>query len=359
VVERPRHPIQTALSLILAAGLLALFLLHVPLADVWKRIRQMHALPLLAAVGLSIANIFVRAARWHWILKPVRKIRLRPLFDATAIGFAASTLLPVRAGEVIRPLVLSRRTGIPFSAALASVVFERIVDMATILFFFALYAFVPALHPRMLSLESAHEFLLLKRFGVAAAAILALLLLLAAMTVARRMAVEGWIGRLARLAPERLRPRLTAASAAFLDGFAVLRDAPALAGTAVGSIVLWGTVYAMIALLYAAFSLPLPFSSTFVVLAITVVGLLLPTPGGVGGFHKACQLALRMFGVGEAAATGLAIVYHLVAFVPVTLIGIALFALGPGREESFARLAAEAEAAEKKALASPSATNRP
>jgi glycosyltransferase 2 family protein len=358
-VSRPRHPVQTALSLLLAIGLLALFLLHVPLADVWSRIRRMHSGPLLAAVGISIVNVFVRAARWHWILRPTRRIRFRPLFDATAIGFAASTVLPVRAGEVIRPLVLARRTGIPFSAAFASVVFERIVDMATILFFFALYAFLPAFHPKPLSAASAHEFLLLKRFGVAAAALLAVLLGLAAMTVARRPAVERFLGRLVRLAPERMRSRLTAASSAFLDGFSVLRDGPALVGTAIGSVVLWGTVYAMIDLLYAAFTLPLPFSSTFVVLAITVVGLLLPTPGGVGGFHKACQMALRIFGVGEAAATGLAIVYHLVAFAPVTLIGITLFVLGPGRRESLGRLAAEAEEAEKKALHSSPTTSRP
>ena len=49
-------------------------------------------------------------------------------FRATSIGFAANTVLPARAGEVLRPAILARERGLPFAALLASIVFERILD---------------------------------------------------------------------------------------------------------------------------------------------------------------------------------------------------------------------------------------
>ena len=61
---------------------------------------------------------------------------LRPLVSATNIGFMANMVLPLRIGEVIRPVLLSRRAKLPLSGVLASVLLERIFDMFTILFLF-------------------------------------------------------------------------------------------------------------------------------------------------------------------------------------------------------------------------------
>ena len=47
------------------------------------------------------------------------------------------------------------------------------------------------------------------------------------------------------------------------------------------------------------------------------------TPGGVGGFHKATQVGMTLFfGIGLNEATGIAIAYHAICFVPITIIGL-------------------------------------
>src|SRR5258708_33474033 len=63
------------------------------------------------------------------------------------MGFAASAVLPARAGEVVRPIVLARRTQVTLSSSFASVVFERVIDLATVLVLFLFYCTWPGARP--------------------------------------------------------------------------------------------------------------------------------------------------------------------------------------------------------------------
>ena len=66
---------------------------------------------------------------------------------------------------------------------------------------------------------------------------------------------------------------------------------------------------------------------SFLVMTLLVVGVAVPTPGQVGGFHAAYRVAVvTFFGVPEATAVGAAIVLHAVSFVPVTILGLIFMA---------------------------------
>jgi len=66
------------------------------------------------------------------LLRPVGDVALLPLVSATAIGFLCNMILPLRVGEVVRPVLLARRAAVPVSSVLASVLLERLLDMLTI-----------------------------------------------------------------------------------------------------------------------------------------------------------------------------------------------------------------------------------
>ncbi len=126
---------QAVASIVLAIGLLAFFLSRVPLAEIGRRLADVSPGWLAASVVLSLFVFVLRAVRWIWILEPVGRVPFVPAFRATAIGFAANTVLPARAGEVLRPAILARERGLPFAALLASIVFERVLDaLAQLLF---------------------------------------------------------------------------------------------------------------------------------------------------------------------------------------------------------------------------------
>jgi uncharacterized membrane protein YbhN (UPF0104 family) len=94
-----------------------------------------------------------------------------------------------------------------------------------------------------------------------------------------------------------------------------------------------------------AFRLPIPFSGSFLILALLVIGVAVPTPGAVGGFHAMFRLGATMFfGASDDAAVGAAIVLHAFTVGPALLLGL-LFAAQAGLNfAGMRRMADQAEA---------------
>ena len=79
-----------------------------------------------------------------------------------------------------------------------------------------------------------------------------------------------------------------------------------------------------------AFHIEMPFVGSWLMLALLVVGVAVPTPGAVGGYHEAFRLgATAFFGADNDAAVGAAILLHATSYVPVTVLGL-WFALRDG-----------------------------
>ncbi len=95
---------------------------------------------LMASVVATFLTYLIRAFRWQVLLNPLKSIRMGPLVSTTLIGFSAIYVLG-RAGELIRPLWLTRREQIPLTASVATVVVERFLDtmMLIVLFGWALF----------------------------------------------------------------------------------------------------------------------------------------------------------------------------------------------------------------------------
>jgi uncharacterized membrane protein YbhN (UPF0104 family) len=72
-----------------------------------------------------------------------------------------------------------------------------------------------------------------------------------------------------------------------------------------------------------AFGVAMPFTGAWLMLAPLVVGVAVPTPGGVGGFHEAYRIgATAFFGADNDIAVGAAIVLHAISVGPVILAGL-------------------------------------
>jgi hypothetical protein len=91
----------------------------------------------------------------------------------------------------------------------------------------------------------------------------------------------------------------------------------------------------------------LPFHSTFVILPFLTVGVAIPTPGMVGGFHESFKIALtQVFGIDNGTAAAAGITSHALANLPVLLMGLPLL----GREGlTVAKVAKMAEEAPQEA----------
>lgn len=310
---------QVGFSLLLAAGFLVVFLRQVPFREIGQRISSASGGWLLLSLALALATFWLRAVRWTWILRPVGPVPVYPAFVSTAVGFAANNL-PGKVGEVIRPAVLARSQKLPFSPLLASIVLERAFDGASVVFFFLLAA--------SKGLPKSRGFGQL----VLPASLLLVLFSAVSFAVFRRKETERFLDRLWRRFPEKLQPRVRGFAATFVDGFATLRSPRLLLLVSGGSIAMWFVINLQIYAILRAFHLELPFSTSYVVTTFAVLGLMFPTPGGLGSYHVAVQFALHgLYDVEEAAASGVALLAHAVSFVPITLVGLSLFIASPLR----------------------------
>lgn len=90
---------------------------------------------LALSVAVSLSTYVIRAFRWQVLLNPVKPIRAGLLISTNIVGFSAIYVLG-RAGELIRPLWLTRREQIPLTASVATVIVERFLDMVMLIVLF-------------------------------------------------------------------------------------------------------------------------------------------------------------------------------------------------------------------------------
>jgi hypothetical protein len=316
--------VRTVLIVAITLGLLAFFFRDADFAGVWAETRRADPWLLLAAIVATGLTYAFRAWRWQSLLAPIGETRFSTAFRTTIIGFSASFFLPARAGEVIRPYLLARREGLPPTAAFATIILERLLDLATVLVMFGF--FVLTVPPEALT-SSPTQFAHVKFWGgvAAAGAIASLAVLFALAGHPERLGRAA--GRIERVLPERFARIVAQFVESFAQGLAVLRRPTQLGIALLQSLPVWLSIAAGIWLTSQAFSITFPYTGSFLVMTLLVVGVAVPTPGQIGGFHAAYQIAVQtFFGVPDDRAVGAAIVLHAVSFVPVTLLGLVFMA---------------------------------
>ena len=307
----------------LAVALMAWVFRSTDLRSVWAEIEGARADLIAASVaGIALAYV-VRVKRWLLLLAPLGPVGVGSATRATIIGFATSTIVP-RLGEVVRPYLLARRESLSMSAALATIVVERILDMIAVILLFGLFlaAFssqLPATDEQVLGA--------LKAGGLMVAVGAGVFLALVCVAAHRPEWVVALAARVERLAPHGPGAVASRFITRFSTGLGVARDPGRLLRAVAWSLVMWGLVGATAWWGCLAFDISVPPSSGLLLLALMALGVSVPTPAGVGGFHAAVQVGLTAFyEVPVDAAVGAALVLHAATFAPVTVVGLAWMA---------------------------------
>lgn len=315
-----RNTVLVALMLVLVG----VFLRNANLAEVWHAVRTAHPGLVAAGIGCLFVTYALRALRWQVMLAPLGPTHFGPAFRATVIGFAASFILPARAGEVLRPWLLARREGLDTAAVITTIVIERLLDFVAVLALLA--TFFTFFDPGLSAMDPV-LFQTVKTWGTRAgyAAVAGMLGLIGAAARPDLLlrvvdAVTAWL-------PARVRGVVTGLAGQFAVGLAVVRDPARLALALAWSFPLWVIIAAQIWVVSVAVGVTLPPSGALLIMALLVVGVAVPTPGAVGGFHEAYRVAATaFFGADNDHAVGAAIVLHAVGFVPTLLAGAWLMA---------------------------------
>ncbi len=97
---------------------------------------HVHPVWLAASVAATLLSYVIRAFRWQVLLNPLKEIQFQSLLSTTLVGFSAIYVLG-RAGELVRPMWLTQREHVPFTASMATIVVERFFDSVMLVMLFA------------------------------------------------------------------------------------------------------------------------------------------------------------------------------------------------------------------------------
>jgi len=283
-----RRALQTLVGLAVSGGALWLTLRGRDFGAIWRAAREADYRYLAPYFAILVAIHLIRTVRWGILLEPVAKVPFAKLNSVSAVGFMALVLLPFRLGEFARPYLVAERPKLRVSAALSSVVVERVVDgIFTAGLLVVVLLGLPDGSPGLGLLRSAGWVVLL--FFAA---------LLAFLAVAYRRG--GVAVRLVRRLLTPLSPRVAERAAGMLDAFVHgLRRVPTRGKVALFLLLTalyWGLNSWGMQLLARGFGLQLSSLQAFTVLGVLIVGVMIPAaPGMVGTFQYAVLLGLSLF----------------------------------------------------------------
>lgn len=272
----------------------------------------------LAMVPLAIAaEQLVRAWKWRQILYPLRAVGTLRLFGAIMAGYFGSLLVPLGVSPILRSWLIARLEALSFSAILASVAVDRLIDGVIFIgFVVAVLAFAAFPDP------DGNIRLGLVIAGAASFAAFSLLLALL-VRYRRDVANEAsWIMRLARHLPTRFAQRGRAALQAFGDGVTWPSELWRRMGVVLATVVI--KLLAATHFLWAglAFGVMLrPVDYLFLIVFLGFIVILTHFARLAGGFIVGAVFALGLFGVEAERAVAMTLVVQVASIATVAVIG--------------------------------------
>jgi len=310
---------KLALGIALGALFLWLSLRKVHFGEMQATLREAHYHYFLIMLALNLVVIWIRAVRWRILLQPVQNVPASRLLSPMCVGFMFNFIFPARAGEFIRAYLVGKKEGISKSSAFATVVVERLFDGLAIISFLGL---APFLLPGMEGTRAQ----LLQWAGLAVFvfyfAVLGSLFALSH----HREALAAYLERSRAAQRWKMVRHLLEVLQKFADGLAILKSRREIVSALALSYVIWGFAAATNYLMMQSIDLQLPLYAAFFLVVIQSFGVMVPSPGFVGGYQAAHIFALMVYSVEESKAFSLSILIHSGYFI--TFVGLGLLFLG-------------------------------
>lgn len=310
----------------------------IQVADVWQAMRATNWLFAVPFVIVTMASFYWRCIRWRIFLAPTKDIPTNRLFDSLMIGFGFNNIFPARAGEFARPFALMKQEKIPYTAALSTVIVERIVDMLALLALLILMPYYIKFDPnitleyalsetRTLSINAAWLEAQMPKLSILAAigmtGIISFLI-----PPVKKLYIR--IVEMLFFVPATLRHKIVELILTFTKGFDSLKDVKAVLMITVHTLVIWLSIAFSFQVMSWGFpGVTIGFGEAVGFLVVTCLVISIPSsPGYWGVYEFGGMLALVLMSVstndasGKGAAYAFTIVVHLLQWVPLTAWGL-------------------------------------
>jgi len=305
------------LGFIISVVIVYLAFRKIDLRQLLENLQKANYLYLIPIVAIIFVSMVLRAVRWGYLLRPIKKIGFHSLFESMVISFMANNVLPARMGDFLRAYIIGRSERIKKSASFATVVLERLFDGLTVLGLLAVVLAFVQLPPGNLPFKKG---LMFGGYITMAICGFAFAILVIIKTQTR------WFLKivlfLTRPFSAKLATRGISSVQSFKDGLLSVENTATMLIAFLYSLVIWAIFAYSIYLIGLAFGLRLSLAASVMVLLAICLAMMIPsTPGTIGPYHAAVAYALVLYNIPLEKALSLSIVFHAVNYIPITLAG--------------------------------------
>lgn len=335
-----RSPIRKYINYVLTLLLTAVFVLiafrDVDFGEVLKIISHASIFWIIILILSLYLSHFIRAVRWKVIIRSVKpNAKLKYLFGALMVGYGVNCVVP-RLGEVSRSVLLGKWEGLSRSSMFGTVIFERIIDI----FFFALSLIIAGL------LYNGDVYV---KFPWLKTTLLILLLTVVSSGILLVVSVK-FKSTFYKLIKFILQKFSITASEKLIHIFDMLVEGfSSLKGN--NNYLISILLSIVIMLLYGFnsyvgfFALgmdglqPINFGMAWIVMSISSIGVMIPTPGGTGSYHTIAKTVLvLLFGFDETISLAYAFLMHIVSYLLFIFTALIVFFLLNKQHDNFIKV---------------------
>jgi glycosyltransferase 2 family protein len=304
--------VQFWIGVAISAVFIALFFRATHPREIASAFGEANYWYMIPAIGVLFVALSIRCVRWSILMRPVASISPVRLFSYAIIGYMANNLLPARAGEIVRAVVLGQRENVSRVATLGTIGVERLFDGTMLVLLLLVSSLFVGLNDERLRLIAILSTVL---FVIALTAFYVLTL-----SEERATRLMHW---LAGFLPKRLEEQATHIADSLVLGLRSVHSPRTLVMVLALSAAAWTVEAGAYAIIGLGFGLDVTFAHYCMLLAAANLAIIIPTFfGGTGPFEWAAKLVLIGAGVPAGLAAAYAIIAHAVIFIPTTILGL-------------------------------------
>lgn len=300
-------------SLLLAGLFLYFAFAGVDLSNLFELIKTASIFWIIIFLILTLLGHYVRALRWKVVLESVKKdVSTTHLFGALLLGYGVSSAVP-RLGEVSRAVSIGQVEGISKSSVFGTIIVERVIDIL----FFGLAVVVSGF---LFGSSIYEKFPWLYATVVFGAVAIAFAIIFLVLVIKLQDKFSEVVVRILSFFSHKLAEKISGIIGKLIIGFSSLSGKKNYGLTLFYSIVLMLvyaiTSYVGLFILSMQSNPSINFTSGWIIMSISSIGMMIPTPGGLGSYHTITRSVLEiLFGYSAGISIAYATITHGLSFL--------------------------------------------
>ncbi|MDW8055834.1 MAG: lysylphosphatidylglycerol synthase transmembrane domain-containing protein [Elusimicrobiota bacterium] len=263
---------------------------------------------LISSVLLGMIILLLRSYRWKQFIEEYKNCKLINFFESINIGLFFNNILPFRMGDLVQAYMVSKKTGVPKSLSLSTVLMERFID----------------LFPPIISIIIGSFFIILpQQVSIILSVSVLFFLITGVIFIFKfRNLILHFLGKIS--SKQKFWLRVLSLFKNFYSAIDNFKNVKILMKVIILTLLLW-TGYST-GMLLVCYSLNINLPSIwagYLIQAITALSVVIPSsPGYVGSWEFMGSLALSIFNVEKDKALSFALLSHFVGMLPVLIFGL-------------------------------------